>query len=719
MNMFNLAENGSSSFKLSSRYLLKGLLVCFSRMKSRNQLLVIYIIFQFCMICSAQETKTHEVQSELPLLKVKTLVAPVTAARQWTWAIAKSSAGNWQYITTFFNYGYGKKTLDPEWIIIDLETGEQQTFSFPGYGNTRYQGMNNIQTANGRIFLGANDCRVHYYDPESNTIKSLGKIFPNDSQYRIFYSMVLGADNMVYLGTQSNNGKIAIVQIDPVNLKIRRFMDVAGVKRKENLTYAYYVAVDPPWVYIAAGKGRWRLLSLNTETGKGDVLADNCTFISFDTFPAGVFVKLNSKLTGKADEADRKASNIIISGKGKSTRMWCYDGKLSPAMDMEKSYPGKMMKERFPAFYSKKELKVKEIPPKVDITQPDKNGIIKITVSKTGDIKKFTAKTNNVQGIDIESLTTLPNGDLFGNCRQYRGFFRYNTETEKRTYFGKHGPSGPRYAHAGGLLYFTGYPTAGLYVYDPKHPWQTKDSVPRVPPRKYNPKFLDYLGISSGAHYSYFLIPANNGRLYFGGRLERGHTGSGVAYYDIKTKKIVGHHKNLNFIKPRGMVLLESLNRIVLAGKLQDDPNAKMKKPEEAQLVFFDLDLKEIERQSIRKGVLCTGHLYPLPDKQQFLGNIKDKETQIALYRYNVKDKKVELWKDLKVPVSQVIIKKSDNSYWVVQKDTLGKLNIDTLEITQVGKMKTVPTHLVWEKDRLYGAIDADLVEVDVSKLKR
>ena len=649
-------------------------------------------------------------------LNLKTLCTPVMTARQWTWATVRNSAGKWRYITTFFNYGYGKKSPAPEWLLVDLETGKQQTFVFPGYANTRYTGDKNIVAPNGRMFFGASGCRVNYYDPETDTIKTLGKIFPDDKMYKIFYSMVLGPDNLLYCGTQSSNGQVAIVQINPETLKINRFKNVANVTRKEGLTYAYYIAVDPPWVYVAAGKGRWRLLALNTQTGEGKVLADNCTFISFGISPTGVLAKLNSKTT-KMDLEKPKVANITINKKTKNRKVWCYDGKVYPAVDYDKSYPGPKTKERFPAFFAKNKTKV--VPPRVDASSPDQNGTIKISVSsKGGNRKSFSAKTTNITGIGIESLTYISKDVLFGNCRQYRGFFRYDAQTGKTTYYGKHGPSGPRYAHANDKIYFTGYPTAGLYVYDPKRPWRTKDTVPRVPPRKYNPKFIDYLGISSGAHYSYFLIPAKNGRLYFGGRLERGHTGSGVAYYDTKTKKIVGHHRNLNFIKPRGLVVLEPLNRIILSGSLQGDPNSTAKKPKEAQLVFFDLDLNEIERMSPRDGLLATGHLYPLPGNKNILGNIKDPNAQAALYRYNVETKQLELWKELKTPVDQVVIRKSDDTYWVTQGTLLGRLNIDTLEITPVGTIQGPAKHLLWNNNQLYGVAGANLVKIDIENKK-
>src|SRR5690606_18433867 len=105
------------------------------------------------------------------------------------------------------------------------------------------------------------------------------------------------------------------------------------------------------------------------------------------------------------------------------------------------------------------------------------------------------------------------------------------------------------------------------------------------------------------------------------------------------------HHNNLNFHKPRGMVVRESINRIVLSGELQDDPNATTAKPQESQFVVFDLDLNEIERITLKPGLINTGRLFPATKPDEFVGLINHPATkQFTLYRYNLTRKSIEQW---------------------------------------------------------------------------
>jgi hypothetical protein len=633
-------------------------------------------------------------------LKMKTIGAPVKTARHWTWAVAPDANGKWQYIGQYYNYPYGKKGPDPEWIIVDLETGTQKTVSLPGYANMLYSGDSLMRSKNGRLFFATGDGRIHYYEPKENTIKSLGLMFPRDKGYRLLYRQIQSPDGMIYMGTQSNNGQPGLVQLDPETLKTKSFPKVAGIQRVERLTYVYYLASDPPWVYLAVGKGRWRLAACNLKTGESKILDDNCSWISFKTYPYGVRAGLQ-----KIDPATKKKTSSYV---------WCQDGKLYPEIAGKRpKLPGKTLKERFPAFFADKPAS--KAPP-VKFHSPGRDGKIKLVIKPGVGRKGKTlyGKIKYVRPTSLESLTVLPDGDLFGNGRQYNGFFRYNPKSGKIDYFGKHGPSRPVLTTYQGKIYFSGYPSGATYVYDPNKPWRDAKSMPRPARNEVNPKQLKYLGSNvSGAHYAYTLTSASNGRLYFLGRLERGHQGSGVAYYNVRRRRAKGHHKNLNFIKPSNMLVMDDLKRVLISGRLiRKNPYSNEKPPTETKVVVFDMDLKELDRLQIKKGLSSTGHLYPAQDKNEFIGVINHEGID-AIYRYNLKEKKLVKWLEVDDPIDKLLIRPADNTYWTIQGDTLGKLDPVSLKITPVGTLPQKPAFFAWSGNKLYGTVGGDLIEFD------
>ena len=637
--------------------------------------------------------------TELKQLEMKTIGVPVKSARLWTWAVMPDSNGKWQYIGQYWNYPYGKESLEPEWLIVDLETGKQKTVTLPGYANTNYVNDDLMRSGNGRLFFGAQGARIHYYDPIDNTIKSLGSMFPNDNRYGSLYRHIQSPDGKIYMGTQSDSGQAGLVQLDPETLKTKSFSKVAGIQRDEKLTYVYYLAADPPWVYLGVGKGRWQLVAFNVETEESKILRDNCSWISFDAKDYGI----RASLQEENPETKKKTTAYV----------WCQDGKLYPEVDGNRpELPGKTIKERFPKFFEDKPVSQA---PMVTFSPPDRDGVVKLEVKASIKFKgqTFCGKIKNVQAVDLESLAVLPDGDLIGNGKQYSSFFRYSPKSGKLDCLGTSHVSQPVLVSYDDKIYYSGYPNGSTYVYDPDKPWLSSTSIPPSQASDINPRQLKYLGgdLCSGSHYAYTLTPASNGRLYFLGRLERGHQGSGVAYYDVQSELASGHHKDLNFVSPHNLLIMEDLQRIIISGRLlKDDPNSKATPPEEAKLVVFDMDLKELERLQVKKGLTSTGHLYPALNNDEFIARINH-EGVSALYRYNLKDKQLKGWSDVGEPIDNVMIRATDKTYWTIQGNILGKLDPVSLKITKVGKLPKIPTLCLWKDKKLYGTVGSELVE--------
>jgi len=287
-------------------------------------------------------------------------------------------------------------------------------------------------------------------------------------------------------------------------------------------------------------------------------------------------------------------------------------------------------------------------------------------------------------------------------------------KSNKIDYFGKHGPSRPVLTNLQGKVYFSGYPSGMTFVYDPDKAWRTQESIPHAKRNEINPKKLKYLGANiSGAHYAYSLKPASNGRLYFLGRLERGHQGSGVAYYDLRRRKAFGHHKKLNFIKPSNMLVMDKLERVLISGRLlETNLYSNEKPPIETKVVVFDMNLKELDRLQIKKGLKSTGHIYKAPDENEFIAFINHEGVD-ALYRYNLKDKKLVKWVEVDKTIDKLLIRPIDNTYWTIQNHVLGKLDPVSLKITPIGNLPKKPACYAWNGKKPYGTVGGDLVEID------
>ncbi len=235
--------------------------------------------------------------------------------------------------------------------------------------------------------------------------------------------------------------------------------------------------------------------------------------------------------------------------------------------------------------------------------------------------------------IPINSLTTLPDGSVFGDVEQYQGFFRIGLNDEIEN-LGLILPPNPGVSEGNnarclinGLLYFSGYSNGVNYRYDPNKPWDGKT----------NPEFLQWFApsgtLSKVKRMNALACNASPPREYAAGLCDRTLLGSGIGYYDLTTKKYTGHATGLNFyVGHLGLVVLPELGRVVFGGLIGDDPNFPGQTPSESALVFHDLSLVELTRVTPIPGMKDTGRLFNTPDPFVLLGlSITD---QVA-YRFD------------------------------------------------------------------------------------
>lgn len=655
-----------------------------------------------------------------PVIEVRTLETPVVTARMFAWGLAPNARGGWSFIGQMMNYsatmGPGKEKEmrrlptgeeylayihtdirpESEWVIMDLETGEYQLVEWPGF----HSGATCL-AENGRLFFGVDYGHIYYYDPAEDSVKPMGQVWDNLRELRGFYKLELGPDGMIYGAAQATSGQTMIMRLNPDTLEYKLVREV-GVPGRRGLTYGYYFAMDPPWVYVAVGQGQWELFAVNMETGEKTMLAERTVE------PARIVVRQEDGY-----------STATLTGEPGARVLYLSDGEIVAEGDRgeridftppDKTYPSIEWEETEPIDITDR--------PEIDVnraTEIDGEGRGMIPWRPAGadvewDVVEYTI--NNAEPVQIESLIALPDGSLFGNAHQYHGFFRYDIEAGDLDYFGKFPPSQNRLAIDNGLVYINGYPNTMMLVYDPDQPW-TASSATDGKAEGDNPRFLGHMGQgTTEAHHCRFLVSGGNGRIYMLGQRSRWAEGAGLGYYDIADKRFFGLRTANREIDPQGLVFLADIDRIVLSGRLNGQPNADGVAPDETKLIVYDPDLNEIERLSIREGLRSTGHLTAVGGTGRIIGVIESEDVN-AIYLYDVAEKKLLIWNELDEGVmGRISHRPHDNTYWIIMGGKLGRLNPESLEFTAVGGIERGVGLTRWVGERLFAASGGELVEM-------
>jgi hypothetical protein len=592
---------------------------------------------------------------------VRSLGEPVRGARAWITALARNPRGGWNFIAQTYEY---PSTEPTEFVVLDLETGRQTlTEGPPGiYANSNYQ-MGELRATSGRLFFPALQNHVAYYDPKTERISVIQTIANDD---KAIYRMVFGPDGKLYGGTQSN-GLPSVFSLDPDTLAVTPLGQVG--KQRTGYSYAYYLAADPPWLYVAVGELPWELVAVNIKTKEHRLLATRADegFIEFDPRPEGIAVKLASGM-----RTARQTSEVL----------WCVDGQLVAKPSRPRDVK--------PAFHPLTDA------PELDLANvnPDSSGTGRIRWrDRSGPWREATFRVKRTTPVEIESLHPLPDGTLLGNAKQYHGFFRYDPADNATTRLGPLDLSGGPRATIGNTIYLTGYPNGLLYAFDATKPWSTE-----------NPRSLGSFS-EAAARYAYFLIPAANGRLYYAGRRERDGVGAGVGFYDPATERFAGHHDGLDTLDPQGLAVVN--DKVIFSGRLASGASDP-----EARLVVYDLELRERERLRVKSGLASTGAIYPTNDKHLVVGLVREAN---AIYQFDLETKKLVIWTDLPQPLGPHTRRERDGSIWYVAGTDLVRLDPVTFEERIVGQLPKQPNGaeiLTWLGDRLYWASGSELREI-------
>ncbi len=528
---------------------------------------------------------------------------PVDAVRAWQCCVVPRSGSNagWTHVKAY----YTPPAINPvQFIISHLDAGTSgscleshwvagKTGKYPNPAGASNVTNSQLRAPSGRVFMMASSTKTYYYDPADELVHDLGRVqfsgsdLPDSSTYSLVFNeagTLLGGGTVATAANgPSGDHRPAAFTVDPVTLVVRYLARIGGTTRTLN-GYCYYSWIVGNYLYCIVGQEFWDIVAVNLTTAVATTLATETVngWGYFDQVGTkGVTVRLvkNNKAVGET-----------------TRRWWLINGTLvdyvSDADDIE-------VHDATP--YSNKVVQ----PPQIDESLLAQHIVKWRPFGSTGAWTSNTFSVIYSSPIPVDSLWTLPDGSIFGDVEQYQGFFRI-TDGAIQNFTAFNGVT-EGYARIviNGLMYFSGYANGPLYVYDPTKAW---DSVT-------NPKLLGYFAPGStlsGVKRAAFLAYGSNpSRLYMVGLRDRTASGAGIGYYNFATKKFFGHFTGLNFYQGHlGLVVVDSLAKVIMGGQIGDDPNLPGQTPTEAQLIVHDLDCVELERQTPIAGLLDTGKLF-------------------------------------------------------------------------------------------------------------
>jgi len=650
------------------------------------------------------------------LWDVESVVTPVDTARRWGSATSPNARGGSNFIVPFYNYPSSNPV---EWVVVDLSVNTYNIYELAGLS---YAGdyTNQVIAGNGRIFFNTAENRINYYNPVNEQVIGLGSLITYQTTGdQLFYKLKIGPDGYLYGTTQSNNYTTSLLKLNPSDLTYQTFTNFGS--RTTALTYGYSMELDPPYAYVCVGQNEWGLWAVNTSTGVKTKLAESRAdgaYISFNNRPGGIVATVRYARQAGDPASGTWVNHIYYSDDYRQEYFWVCQGVLTPA-------PPSSTAPTYPTYTT---INFGTLPtwlsnpmPEIDLDTltDDTGGSYAFSWRANAQSQWQTANfsINYAEPVALESLNYLSDGTFLGNAEQYNGWFRYNPTSDSLSYFGQHGPSKPTVLEVdSSTVYFSGYPKAHLWEYNPTASWTSTRSTELSGDSNLNPECLGNFA-ASGVHYPYYLREGSNGRIYMAGRLERSDDGAGVGYYVPSTDTFAGHNTNLSTLNPRGFIILPNngTERIILSTELRDGVSDL-----EAKLIVYDMDLVEQERLTVEEDLSHTGCLYNYGDQTKFISMIPGTGTT-RYYLYDFSTEQIVSDKTLTGEGSEIIYRSSDDTHWIVIDGKLVELDIPTFTFvpkgTLSGSLADDMDKYIWVGTTFYGVNGAEIVKATDSGL--
>ena len=559
-----------------------------------------------------EQPKLAELVAKAPPLAEESICEPVRSARlSGTYLAPNPDGKTWDIVQIYFKQYGGPNTI----LAIDLGTGKvTQTVTKRGYN---FHLASGVVAPNGKLFINIIGERgrqeVCVYDPAKDEFK-LNAIAMPDNLGGETHPMKLGPDGKLYCAGGNREKAATVAQIDPDTGKAISYGSV-GPSHAPSDCWAYSMAADERFVYVASGKVPWYLVALDRQTGKWETLA---TTEKVDGF-------ISIKRDSNAGCPSASITRALGDTSGQRLNFWLVDGKLVPIKEGS-TPPPKPPAAPTPPFPPRPEISTAAATPDVEgnatlwvrpaaegaepKAEDAKPGDARARISGGGEDaaegaasevpddatmeakgwKPFRYKVE-IYPMGIYRLTELPDGRLVGAAGGYEGNFLFDPKTGKSEHMGKIHLSQYATVVHDGKVWMSGYPSSPVYVYDPAKPWTVgkrvagtkvmEDGTPGS-----NPRRLTNLK-DSGAHKMYAAVAAN-GKLWFGGRWYRTGAAGGIGWYDPRDGTSGGFWKPFSNYQVNYMTAANDGKLLVISTHRIDDPLLNKPKPEQGALFFLD-----------------------------------------------------------------------------------------------------------------------------------
>lgn len=561
---------------------------------------------------------------QAPNLKVESLCEPVkTVMAGENYLVLNPDGKTYDLVKVYFKKYGGPNTI----VAMDMGTGNVKQWHLDK-DYRQFHLAPSVTAPNGRLYLSVMDGSLHQkvcvYDPAADEFKMDAVAMPEDILGET-HPMVLGPDGKIYCAGSHPSSSVTAVQIDPVTNQVTSYGPL-GPSHAPAPCWAYSMAVDGRYIYIASGKTPWWLVAFDRQEKKSEVLLttdDPSGYIGVDQKPGGAacFVRNSKEGGGHVDKG-----------------YWLYQGKALP-MEKDQSAPWPAVAGSPPP----------PMPPEISYVAagPDVNGdaVVWYRLPEDKAAAPAAAAAPASQGgedappppppsenemkaagwkdfrfkvpcypLKIDRLSEIPDGRLLGTAGYYQGNFYYDPKTGKDEHPGVCGVSHYSTAIYDGKVYMSGYPSGPLYVLDPSRPWTANKQIDashvmqQTDPRS-NPRLLTYLK-EAGAK-KMLAAAVGSGKVYFGGVWMREGNWGGLGWWDVKAGKEGGLWKPLSRYQIRYMAGADEGRVLAISTLPVENIREKTPRPESACLFFFDTTTDTLSDETVVPvpKVRCTGPL--------------------------------------------------------------------------------------------------------------
>ena len=629
-------------------------------------------------------------------LQPEELAAPARGVTSWTFQLIPNPDGKTYDALQWYFATYS----GPTWLYAcDLGTGEVTKQRFPDRRQIHMHG--NMLAPDGRYYIVTPDwnagMNLFVYDPATNLLEDRGIIVPDlVGETR---RMALGPDGLIYgAGNYRNPNRAGAYSLDWKTGKVARDYGPVGPDHAPHGAWGYWIGVDDEYVYIASGKIPWYLVAVDIRSGEEKILAQ--------TKPGG-------NISIRPMNGGAQAS--VTHEPGATTeRVWLYHGEMIPKTD--NTPPWTPFESPWDKAPPKPEVYRGQIDPldgnawlwwrSAEDARNAPKPLPPATKPEEVGWKRILLEGVETYPRPVHRLAALPDGRLFGTAQAYIGRFLFDPRTGEGTCLGNGGPSVYALSVFGAGLYWSGYPSGPIDVFDPARPWTLLKGGPpgREPPDQKSPesnprRVVGSLHKETRVKKVFSSCVGADKRIYFGGAGIRDYAGGSFAWHDPASGEYGGMWRPFSGYRIYWVTPAFGGRLIVASTKTATDELNGDVRPESAKLFVWDT----VDERIVRSFVPVVGASKAGPVLEvspgMLLGTTEDPQAEKGGLLYGADVRTGEVLFTKKLPASLPFrwghgtaqwdyVKGPDGNVYTYLGDALVRIRPGDARVEVLGKLK-------------------------------